>query len=593
MPELISTMSVRKGPYFADEGDFSSVGALKIGLIDGVDKKIAQATLGSFGYARLFGMGSGKVGEGTVLLAGELAGYNGPWSNPDDVRKLNGLIRYSQGTADNGMTVTGMAYTNRWNSTDQVPLRAITSGQLGLYDAFDRTDGGNTGRFSLSARVAQTDNSGGWRGNVYVVKSSLDLFNNFTYFLSNPTAGDQFHQRDDRILTGANLARTIKGTFGNLPTETTFGIQSRYDDISLGLTNTVQRQFLSNIRGDAVTEASVGIYAENTIHWTNWLRTTTGWRGDYYAADVNSIFNAANSGKVTSAIGSPKFGMVLGPFNKTEFFFGAGAGFHSNDARGATITESPTDPTTPLGASPLLVRTKGAEVGVRSKLVPGLNSSVSLFILDQASELIFSGDAGETEASRPSQRIGVEWTNDYRPLSWLGIDTEVAVTRARFVGGYDAAQANVFASLAGFPQAQIGNAPGDYVPGAPAIIMSAGVTLGEKTGWFGGLHLRYLGSRPLTEDNAFVSPATALVNGQVGYRFDNGWRIQLDAFNLTNSHTDQITYAYGSLIKTDDLFNRCLSATPPQAAVCQNGVMDRVLHPVEPLALRVTLTGAF
>ena len=396
MPELISTMSVRKGPYFAGEGDFSSVGALHIGLIDSVDKKIAQTTLGSFGYARLFGMGSGKVGEGTVLLAGELAGYNGPWSNPDDVRKLNGLIRYSQGTADNGMTVTGMAYTNRWNSTDQVPLRAITSGQLGLYDAFDRTDGGNAGRFSLSARVAQTDNSGGWRGNAYLVKSSLDLFNNFTYFLSNPAAGDQFHQHDDRILSGANLSRTIKGTFGNLLTETTFGIQSRYDDISLGLTNTVQRQFLSNIRSDAVTEASVGIYAENTIHWTNWLRTTIGWRGDYYAVDVNSIFNAANSGKVTSAIGSPKFGMVLGPFNKTEFFFSAGAGFHSNDARGATITESPTDPTTPLGAAPLLVRTKGAEVGVRSKLVPGLNSSVSVFILDQASELIFSGDAGET-----------------------------------------------------------------------------------------------------------------------------------------------------------------------------------------------------
>jgi len=423
-----------------------------------------------------------------------------------------------------------------------------------------------------------------------LVKSSLDLFNNFTYFLSNPAAGDQFHQHDDRILSGANLSRTIKGTFGNLLTETTFGIQSRYDDISLGLTNTVQRQFLSNIRSDAVTEASVGIYAENTIHWTNWLRTTIAWRGDYYAADVNSIFNAANSGKVTSAIGSPKFGMVLGPFNKTEFFFSAGAGFHSNDARGATITESPTDPTTPLGAAPLLVRTKGAEVGVRSKLVPGLNSSVSVFILDQASELIFSGDASETEASRPSQRIGVEWTNDYRPLSWLGVDAEIAVTRARFVGGYDAAQADVFASLAGFPQAQIGNAPGDYVPGAPAIIMSAGVTLGEKTGWFGGLRLRYLGPRPLTEDNAFVSPATALVNGQVGYRFDNGWRIQLDALNLFNTKTNQINYAYGSLLQGDSLFNQCKGVVSP---TCQTGVMDYILHPAEPLVVRVSLTGVF
>jgi outer membrane receptor protein involved in Fe transport len=593
IPELIGSVNVRKGPYFADEGDFSSVGALHIGLIDSLDKKIAQVTVGSFGYARLLGMGSAKSGEGTVLMAGELGGYNGPWNNPDDVRKLNGLVRYSQGLADNGFTLTGMAYTNQWNSTDQVPSRAITSGQLGFFDAFDPTDGGNTNRFSVSARLAQTDDSGAWRGNVYVVKSTLNLFNNFTYFLTHPADGDQFHQHDDRILTGANVSRTINGAVGNLRTETTFGVQSRFDDINLALTDTFQRNFLSNIRSDSVTESSVGIYAQNTLHWTNWLKTSVGWRGDLYSANVNSIYDPANSGKVASAIGSPKFAMVFGPFNKTEYFFSAGAGFHSNDARGVTITEEPTDPTTKLGASPLLVRTKGAEVGVRTKIVPGLNSSVSLFILDQASEIIFNGDAGDTSVSRPSQRIGVEWTNDYRPISWVGFDADFAATRARFVGGFDLAQEGIYQSLAGYPQAQIGNAPGNYIPGAPAIVASVGVTLGEKTGWFGALRYRYLGPRPLTEDDAFISPATGLVNGQVGYRFENGWRVQLDAFNLLNSKSDQIDYAYGSLIKSDSLFAACNSAAPPPMAVCQNGVMDRVLHPVEPLALRLTVAGAF
>jgi len=593
IPELIGAVSVRKGPYFADEGDFSSVGALHIGLIDSLDKKIAQMTIGSFGYARLLGMGSSKAGDGTVLMAGELEGYNGPWSNPDDVRKLNGLIRYSQGLADNGFTFTGMAYSNRWNSTDQVPLRAIISGQIGLYDALDPTDGGNTDRFSVSARLAQTDDGGAWRANVYVVKSSLDLFNNFTYFLTNAADGDQFHQHDDRILAGANVSRTINGALGRMPTETTFGVQSRYDDIQLALSDTFQRQFLSTVRSDAVTEGSVGIYAQNTLHWTDWFKTIAGWRGDLYSANVSSMLDPANSGKATAAIGSPKFSMVLGPFNKTEFYVSAGAGFHSNDARGVTITEEPTDPTTKLGASPLLVRTKGAEVGVRTKPVPGLNSAVSVFILDQASEIVFNGDAGDTSASRPSQRVGVEWTNDYRPLPWIGFDADFAATHARFVGGYDLAQQAVYDSLAGFPQAQIGNAPGNHIPGAPAIVASVGVTLGEKTGWFGALRYRYLGSRPLTEDNAFISPATGLVNGQVGYRFGNGWRIQLDALNLLNSRSDQIDYAYGSLIKSDSLFAACNSGSPPPAAVCQNGVMDRVLHPVEPLALRLTVAGAF
>ncbi|WP_346347354.1 TonB-dependent receptor [Bradyrhizobium sp. dw_411] len=592
MPETVNTVEVRKGPYFADEGDFGSAGNLHIGLIDSVNRSIASITAGSFGYQRVFGMGSTKLGDGTLLLAGEAGLYNGPWADPDDMRKINSLMRYSQGTATDGVSITGMAYSNKWNSTDQVPQRAITSGQIGLYGEEDPSDGGNTSRFALSARIAQTDDAGSWKANAYVVKSELDLFNNFTYFLSNPTLGDQFHQHDDRILTGFNASRTLNGSFAGRSMETTFGIQTRYDDISLALTDTVQRSFLSNVRSDKVGEASTGIYAQNTVHWTDWIRTTVGLRGDYYDANVFSIFDGNNSGSSQAALASPKFTMVLGPFNKTEFFFGAGMGMHSNDARGTTITEEPTDPSMKLSASPLLVRTEGVEVGVRSKFVRGLDSSISVFLLDQASEIVFNGDAGDTSASRPSRRYGIEWTNKYQPASWLTLDGDVALSHARFVG-FDTEQAELYASLAGFPQAQIGNAPGNYIPNAPAIVASAGITIGEKTGWFETLRWRYLGTSPLTEDNAFRSPPTGIYNGRIGYRFENGWRVQLDGLNLLNSKANQITYAYGSLIKTDSLYSLCFPVQTAPTAVCQNGVMDYVLHPVEPLAVRLTLVGSF
>jgi outer membrane receptor protein involved in Fe transport len=599
MPETINSLDSRKGPYFADEGDFSSAGNLHIGLIDTVPKAIAELTAGSFGYRRFFGMGSTKIGNGNLLLAGEVGEYDGPWVNPDGMRKVNGLLRYTQGTALDGFSVTGMAYSNKWNSTDQVPLRAIQSDQIGLYGSEDPTDGGNTDRFALSGRIAGTDEAGSWKANAYAVKSTLDLFNNFTYFLANPTLGDQFHQRDDRVTVGANASRTLTGSLAGLPTETTFGMQSRYDNIQLALTDTYQRSFLSNVRSDRVGEGSVGVYAQNTVHWTDWFRTTVGWRGDYYEATVNSIFDRNNSGFAASAIGSPKFTMAVGPFGGTEFFFGAGYGMHSNDARGATITEEPVDriadrnaASVPIGSAPLLVRTKGAEAGVRTKAFPGLDSSISVFILDQASELVFEGDAGDTSASRPSQRYGMEWTNRYRPTSWLAFDADLALTHARFVG-FDDEQAALYASLAGYPPAQIGNAPGNYIPNAPAVVGSAGITVGEKTGYFGTLRWRYLGASPLTEDNAFRSPATSIVNARVGYRYENGWSIHLDILNLLNTKTNQITYAYGSIIKTDSLYNLCFVAQTAPAAVCQNGVMDYVLHPVEPLAVRVTLTGAF
>jgi TonB dependent receptor/TonB-dependent Receptor Plug Domain len=596
MPETVNAIDVRKGPYFADEGDFGSAGNLHIGLIDSVPKAVAQITAGSFGYRRIFGMDSAgigdKPGDGTLLIAGEAATYDGPWVNPDGMRKLNALVRYSQGTALDGFSVTGMAYSNQWNSTDQVPQRAIASGQIGLYGAEDPTDGGKTNRFALSARGAGTDDAGSWKANAFIVKSELDLFNNFTYFLSNPALGDQFHQHDDRIMAGANASRTLDGSFAGLPMQTTFGVQTRYDDIDLALTDTFQRGFLSSIRSDKVGEGSVGVYAQNMVQWTNWLRTTIGWRGDTYAASVNSIFDAHNSGRVSAAIGSPKFTMVLGPFNKTEFFLGAGTGMHSNDVRGATATEDPADPATKLSASPLLVRTKGGEAGVRSKMLPGLDTALSVFLLDQDSEIVFNGDAGDTSASRPSRRYGVEWTNRYRPNSWLDLDADLAVTHARFLGG-DADQAAVYASLAGYPQAQIGNAPGNDIPNAPAMVASAGMTLGEKTGPFGSLRWRYLASSPLTEDNAFRSPATSIFNGRIGYRDANGWRIQLDVLNLLNTRANQITYAYGSLIKTDDLYHLCYPVQTAPAAVCRNGVMDYVLHPVEPLTIRLTVAGAF
>jgi TonB dependent receptor/TonB-dependent Receptor Plug Domain len=592
MPETVNAVDVRKGPYFADEGDFSSAGNLHIVLVDATNASIAQVTVGSFGYERLFAMSSTKASEGNLLVATEVATYNGPWVNPDDMRKLNGLLRYSQGNALDGFSITGMAYSNRWNSTDQVPERAIASGQISRFGEEDPTDGGSTSRFSLSGRMAKSDDAGAWKANAYIIESKLDLFNDFTYFLANPTLGDQFHQRDERFVSGANVARTFKGSIGDLPAETAFGIQTRYDAIDLGLTDTYHHAFLANIRSDKVEEGSIGVYAETTVHWSTWLKTTVGWRGDYFDATVDSIYDANNSGHVQAGLGSPKFTLVLGPFDKTEFFFGAGEGMHSNDARGATTTESPTDPATKLTPSPLLVRTEGVEVGVRSKALAGFDTSLSLFLLDQASEIVFNGDAGDTSPSRPSQRYGIEWTNKYHPYSWLTIDGDLAWSHARFLG-YDTAQAALYASLAGYPQAQIGNAPGNFIPNAPAIVASAGVTLGEKNGWFGTLRWRYLGPTSLTEDGAFQSPAISIINGRVGYRFDDGWTVHFDALNILNAKTNQITYAYGSLIKSDNLFSLCFPVQIAPAAVCQNGVMDQILHPIEPLAFRLTVSKAF
>ncbi|MBO4222923.1 TonB-dependent receptor [Bradyrhizobium neotropicale] len=555
IPELISSVNVRKGPYYADTGDFSSAGSVGIDYVNRLPKSIAQVTFGSFGYQRALAAGSTAVGEGTLLGAIVANKYDGPWDVPDDVRKASGVLRYSQGTATDGFTLSAMAYSNGWTSTDQVAQRAIDQGLIGRFGSLDPTDGGTSSRFSLSGNWAQLSDYGQTLANAYVIRSSLRLFNNFTYFLDDPVNGDQFSQLDRRTVYGFNASHAFDARVASIETQTRVGLQTRGDDIEVGLFKTFQREALSTVRQDRVQEGNVGLWADTTARWTDWLRTTVGIREDFFAGHVFSD-TPQNSGNAQAAMTSPKAGIVLGPWYKTEFYGNAGYGLHSNDVRGATITVDPTDKVTPLDRVPLLVRSKGAEVGIRTKAIEGLTSSLAVFVLDFDSELLFVGDAGTTEPSRPSRRIGIEWTNQYRPLPWMRIDVDLAYTRARFTD-FDPV--------------------GNFIPGAPAWIASGAVTFGRETGWFGALTARYFGPRPLIEDDSVRSQSSLIFNARAGYQFDNGMRLQLDVLNLFNANTNQIEYYY-------------LSRLPGEPI---EGVADRHIHPAEPLAVRLTLAARF
>lgn len=555
IPELIQSVNVWKGPYFADKGDFASAGAVSIDYLNRLPKNLAELTFGSFGYRRALAAGSTAVGQGTFLAAFEDVRYDGPWDVPDHIRKLNGVLRYSQGTATDGFTLSAMAYSNGWNSTDQVAQRAIDQGIIGRFGSLDPTDGGVSSRFSLSSNWAHSSEYGQTKANAYVIRSSMNLYNNFTYYLDDPVNGDQFSQLDKRTVYGLNASHAFDVRVAGIETQTRVGLQTRGDDINVGLFKTFRRELLSTVREDSVREGSVALWADTTARWTDWLRTTVGIREDYFAGRVISD-TPENSGNAQASITSPKAGIVLGPWYKTEFYGNAGYGLHSNDIRGTTITVDPVDKVTPQDRVPLLVRSKGAELGIRTRAIEGLTSSLAVFVLDFDSELLFVGDAGTTEASRPSRRVGVEWTNQYKVLPWMRFDLDLAYTRARF-SDFDPA--------------------GNFIPGAPAWIAAGGVTFGGDSGWFGALRGRYFGPRPLIEDDSVRSQSSLIFNARAGYRFDNGLRLQLDVLNLFNARTNQIEYYYVSRLPGEPI----------------DGVADRHFHPAEPLAVRVTLAGKF
>lgn len=557
IPEIVRSLAFRKGPYFASEGDFSSAGAIHLDVFDRPMPNFGKVEVGEFGHRRAVAAASAPVGvDGTVMVAGEIARFDGPWEEPDDVHRLNGVLRYSNGSYENGFALTAMAYSGHWNATDQIPLRAVESGLIGRFGTLDPTDGGSSHRYSLSGRWHATDAHSATRINAYVVKSDLSLFSNFTYFLNDPVNGDQFQQADDRVLAGGSASKTYFSTLsGGVKSATTVGVDARYDDIEVGLFNTTERRRHSTVRADSVKEASAGLFAETTLRWTDWLRTTAGLRGDLFYADVSSD-RPDNSGDEIDAILSPKAGIVLGPWASTELYLNAGTGFHSNDARGTVTT---IDPATldPVDPAPLLVRSKGAEIGLRSQPTGGITSTLSAFILDFDSEIVFVGDAGTTEASRPSRRIGAELTLQAELLPWLFLDLDAAYTHARF-------------------RDDDPGAPGRRIPGAIEGVVTAGLSFRDVWGgFFGGVNVRYFGPRPLIEDNSVRSESSTPVSARLGYRFGDGLVVRVDAYNLLDERASQIDYYYASRLDLSEPVD---------------GVEDIHFHPLEPRSFRLSLT---
>jgi len=326
------------------------------------------------------------------------------------------------------------------------------------------------------------------------------------------------------------------------------GGETRWDEIGdVGLYRTRGRERISTIRSDAVSEWGSGGWVAAESRWTPWLRTMAGLRGDVYRFDVRADI-PRNSGERWAGLLSPKGSLAVGPWAGTEVYASAGFAYHSNDARGTVISVDPVSGEPADRVDPL-VRSRGAELGLRASPAGSWRSTLAAWVLDLDSELLFVGDAGTTEPSDRSRRVGVTWTNFWRPLPRLSVDADVSLTRARYVGPPDGE---------------------DYVPGAIENVIAAGIVWDSPgDGPLAALRVRHLGAYPLIENDSVRSGATTLVNARVGWRF-GAIQVYASVLNLFDVEQSDIEYWYASRLLGE-----------PAA-----GIEDVHFHPVEPRQLR-------
>ena len=563
LPELVQRIDYRKGPYFARSGDFAAAGAADIAYRTTLDAPFAQLTLGDKGYRRGVLAGSGQAAPGIQLLGAlELMANMGPWTVPEGLHRANGVLTASGGTSAQGWQASLMGYQARWTSTDQVPQALIDAGSLGgkpfnRYDSLDPTDGGSTTRGSLSGEWHNNSAAGLTRLQAYAMRYRLQLWSNFTYALERPATGDQFLQQDQRDVYGLAASHAVSHSLLGLPARSELGGQLRHDRIRVGLFDSSARQTLATTRDDAVRETLLGVYGQTTLELTPWLRSTLGLRADHLRTRVHALSLAANSGARQATQWSPKLSLIATPFSgrfqKTELFFNAGRGMHSNDARGTTITQDPKTGDPVDKVSPL-VAARGLELGARTEALPGLQTSVALWQLRSDSELVYVGDAGATEAAAASRRRGVELNNRWAATNWLLVDADLAWTHSRFVDG-------------------------SRIPNAIDRVASVGATLRAVGPWSGNLQWRYLGAGALVEDNSVRSTPSSTVNLRISRSLaatlGRDSALTLDVFNLLDRQVDDIQYFYTSRLPGG-------LAAP-----------GRHVHPAEPRTLRLTLRLGF
>ncbi len=534
IPELVNEISVYKGPYFTQFGNFATGGSVGFRTRDMLEHNLVKLEGGQFNtgkFTMLYQLGKGSA-EQNGYVATQYYITDGPFESPQGLQRFNVYGKYFVNLSHNSrLTISLSSFSSAWDASGQIPQRVINEGLLSRFGAIDDMEGGTTGRQNFSLRYdQQNENNSTLSIQGYFCDYSFKLFSNFTYYLDDPVNGDMIEQVDNRTMHGLNTLYKTYSQFGDRVLKTSYGAGYRADNIRVALWHSPNRVRLEASSNTIINEKNFFLWAQEELILSNSLRFMFGLRGDYFTFNVEDLLGSAldtvsdlphASGYVQQSMLNPKFGMVYNPIEKLEVYLNGGSGFHSNDARNVVIAGKARelekiwkreglsdkeideklisynfDPASRNTTT--LPRAWGGEIGMRSKLWKNFEVGLAGWYVYLEKEFIYVGDGGYAELSDPTQRVGLDVEARQRLARWLWADLDATFSNGKLVDA---------------PSGE------NYIPLAPELSVSGGLSMMGFFGFDGTLRFIHIGDRPANENNTVVARGYSLINIGVAYHW--------------------------------------------------------------------------
>lgn len=543
IPELVETIEVRKGPFFAEFGDHAVAGSVNYRLRTDLPQSFVTGTVGMFDTYRA--VAAARLGStaSTPIFAAEVYRTNGPFKRGEQYRRVSLFSRGTERVSGGAFTWTAQSFLSSWNAAGQIPLRAVRAGTLSRFGSIDPNEGGSSQRHSLALDYKRrVSPDAEVHVTAWLARNRLNLYSNFSLFSVDPVDGDMVRQIDDRVYTGLRAAWVLDRRLGSFRVLSRLGTQARYDASRPSVAHAPARIERRVLTASSVDEVAAGLFAELDVRWSRWVRAVAGARYDALLAQVRDRIgdagSAERSGERFADLVSPKLSLILHAHEMLDLYANFGSGYHSNDARGMVLKgEARVDP---------FARALAYELGARLIEDTRWQLSWSGYLLDLASESVFVGDDGSTEPRGKTRRIGTELTGALSLLAWLKVDGSVSYSHAAFVDN-------------------AGNA--DSVALAPRWLLQSGVEAAHQSGLSGRLSLLYVGDRPATEDGALTADGFVRVDATLEYK-QRWYGLALAVQNLTSTNYRQAQFASVTRLQAETSDSSCPSGT---RAVTEDG----------------------